>query len=79
MKRAAKVALALVVLSLVLVVFLVPVQGAVTCGGRSDCSQHYERSLSCQAVFIGVYYFDNNLFLGCSGPSYIISVAPGHT
>jgi hypothetical protein len=70
MKRTAKLATALAILSLVLVVFLVPVQGEVNYGGCSNCSQHYDRSLSCQVVFIGVYYFDSTLFLGCSGPEY---------
>jgi hypothetical protein len=75
MKRASKLALALVVLSCVLVVFLLPVQGGVNYGGCSNCSQHYERSLSCQVIPIGVYYFDGKLSVGCSGPEYFYPVS----
>ncbi len=70
MKRTSKLALALVIMSCVLIFFLVPVQGEVSYGGCVNCSQHYARSLSCQVVFIGVYYFDNKLSFGCDGPDY---------
>src|SRR5208283_4616290 len=55
----------------VLFFFLLPLQGVVNYGGCAGCSQHYERSFSCQVFAIGVYYWDNELTLGCGSPHFL--------
>ncbi len=57
-----------------LIFFLVPMEGAVARGGVNAQSGpnyyiKYERSLSCQFLGIGIFYWDESFALGCAGPT----------
>jgi len=64
---------ALVAIAVILAFLLLPIQNAMTEGAVSTPSGHigyvrYERSLSCQMIPIGDYYWDHELIIGCTGP-----------
>lgn len=58
---------------ILVIVFFLPVQSADVEGGVYTLNGsvgyvHYERSLSCQLIPIGIYYWNNQFTLGCTGP-----------
>ena len=61
----------IVVVCIVAFVFAVPIQSAESPGAvinpatGSSCCIHYQRSLSCQFLGIGVNYWDGTLSFGC--------------
>ena len=65
-------AIALVVTAILLIFFLVPIQGETIPDGCVGCYAHYDRSISCNIVPVGVSYWEsglNDLMPGCSGPN----------
>ncbi len=49
-------------------VFAAPIRNVEAPDGCLNCVVHFQRSLSCEFVEVGDYYWDGSLSFGCGGP-----------